>query len=140
MDELDPKFLLVSLVLSLVVTWTIGLVPPIAIRYVWAKRPLRKWEAIGTCSMFWFMNLAAFAALGATKPPTYGVSLIAFASYWLLRGEPSAKNKSIETPLKVTQAVEDQMSRLDGLRAEGALTESEYQASRAAFLAAPNVD
>ncbi len=75
-----------TIVLSLLMTWTIGLTPPLVIRYVLLRRPISTWAAIGTCGAFWVINILIFTALGS-KSKTHGaLVLVALVSYWILRG------------------------------------------------------
>ncbi|MEI6610315.1 MAG: hypothetical protein WCO53_11310 [Deltaproteobacteria bacterium] len=81
MFELDA----LTLIVSFVITWSIGLSPPLLIRYIILRRPIEKWPAIGICALFWVINIVIFIAMGS-KSKTHGAALlIAFMSYWLLR-------------------------------------------------------
>lgn len=90
MLELSP----LELFLSFIITWTIGLAPPLLIRYVFAKRPMEKWPAIGTCAGFWFLNILLFTALGSQSKGHTVLLVIAFVSYAILRRPLSAKEIS----------------------------------------------
>jgi len=87
MFELDP----LTIEASIVLTWGIGLAPPIVIRYAILKRPMNKWPAIGTCAAFWFFNVILFTALGSKSKTHAALTLIAFVSYWILRKAGTAK-------------------------------------------------
>ena len=53
-----------------------------------------KWPAIGTCAIFWFLNIIIFTALGS-KSKTHGaLTLVAFVSYWILRKAVKAKESA----------------------------------------------
>lgn len=83
-----------DVVLSFILTWGIGLAPPVLIRYVFRKEPTDKWPAIGICSLLWLLNVILFTALGS-QSKTHGVlALIAYVSYWLLR-RPSQKTEVV---------------------------------------------
>jgi len=87
MYELDP----VDIVFSFVLTWVIGLTPPLVIRYAIVKGPMDKWPAFGACAFFWFFNLFLFIFLGS-QSKSHGVLIfIAFVSYWILRKKETAK-------------------------------------------------
>jgi len=89
MYELDAT----TLIVSFVITWSIGLLPPVLIRYAFLKHPLAKWPAIGTCALFWMINIVLFTAIGS-KSKTHGaLALIAFVSYWILRQGTAAKTE-----------------------------------------------
>jgi hypothetical protein len=90
--ELDAT----TIIVSFVFTWSIGLIPPVLIRYAFLKRPLAKWPAIGTCALFWVLNIVLFTAMGS-KSKTHGaLVLIAFVSYWILRQGTAAKTEQEE--------------------------------------------
>ena len=90
MHEFDP----VTIIASIVFTWGIGLAPPLVIRYAFLKKPMDKWPAISTCAFFWFLNIILFSALGSQSKTHAALTLVAFASYWLLRKPLAAKGNS----------------------------------------------
>jgi len=92
MNEYD----ITTIGLSLVITWGIGLLPPVLIRYAIIRRPLSKWVAIAVCAVFWFINIIIFTALGSQSKTHAALYLIAFASYWILRKEPKLATPSEE--------------------------------------------
>lgn len=81
MAELDA----VTILLSFIITWGIGLAPPLLIRYIFLKRPVSRWPAIGICASFWVFNVILFTALGSKSRSHFALTLVAFVSYWLLR-------------------------------------------------------
>jgi|SaaInlStandDraft_4_1057021.scaffolds.fasta_scaffold78335_2 hypothetical protein len=84
MNEYDAA----TIALSFLITWSIGLLPPVLIRYAIIRRPLSKWVAIAVCAVFWFANIIIFTALGSQSKTHAALYLIAFVSYWILRKEP----------------------------------------------------
>lgn len=90
MLELDA----VTIVASIILTWGIGLAPPIVIRYAILKRPMNKWPAIGTCGAFWLFNVILFTALGSKSKTHAALTLVAFVSYWILRKARKAKEQA----------------------------------------------
>lgn len=83
-----------DIVLSIIFTWIIGLLPPVLIRFVFLKRPIAKWPAIGICSLFWFCNMVLFIAL-RSKSKTHAVLwLVAWISYLILRRENKPSNST----------------------------------------------
>lgn len=84
----DPPLLILALVLSVVVTWGIGLAAPLLIRYVFLRRPLSKkaasWIAAGFSFVFWMAFLVINSALGE-KPGTGVVWIIMFfVARWIM--------------------------------------------------------
>jgi hypothetical protein len=78
--ELHP----LELVLSFILTWSIGLAPPLLIRFKFNKEPMGKWPAIGTCALLWLFNVMLFTALGSQSKSHGALTLVAFISYWIL--------------------------------------------------------
>lgn len=76
---------IISIALSIVITWGIGLTPPLLIRYVFLKKPIAKKPAIIIASVFWFINLVLFVALGSRSKTHAALFLVAVASYYILR-------------------------------------------------------
>jgi len=75
----------ITLIISALFTWGIGLTPPLLIRFLFMRRAIGKGWAIGTAAIFWFINIIIFTALGSTSK-THGVLfLVAWASYAILR-------------------------------------------------------
>ncbi|MBN8716752.1 MAG: hypothetical protein J0H95_07225 [Xanthomonadales bacterium] len=74
-----------NLLLSLALTWGIGLAPPLLIRYVFARRPIGKGAAIGLCVLFWLFNFILFTALGSQSKAHTALVLVALASFAILR-------------------------------------------------------
>lgn len=79
------EFDTVTIIASIIITWGIGLAPPLIIRYAILKRPMDKWPAIGTCAIFWLLNIVIFTVLGSKSKTHAALTLVAFVSYWLLR-------------------------------------------------------
>lgn len=78
-------FTLEMFLVSVVVTWAIGLLPPVLIRFAFLKRPIGKWPALATCAFFWLFNFVLFTFLGSRSKTHTVLILIAMASYWILR-------------------------------------------------------
>lgn len=84
----DPSLLIMTLVVSFIVTWALGLTPPLLIRYAFVRRPLTKkaasWIAAGFSAFFWMAFLVLNSALGE-KPGTGVVWIIMFfVSRWIM--------------------------------------------------------
>ncbi len=87
------EFDAVTIMVSIVLTWGIGLAPPLVIRYAILKRPMNKWPAIGTCAAFWFFNIILFTALGSKSKSHAALTFVAFVSYWILRKAAKTKEQ-----------------------------------------------
>jgi len=76
-----------TLIVSAVFTWGIGLTPPLLIRFVFVRRPISKGWAIASVLLFGYVNFAIFCANAAVNGRRVGPAfiLIAFASYAILR-------------------------------------------------------
>jgi len=84
-------FSTIDLIGSFLLTWVIGLMPPLLLRYLIIGKPLSKGWAISICGLFWFINMAIFIALGSKSKSHTALILVAMVSYWILHREPKAK-------------------------------------------------
>ena len=108
MNEYD----LTTIGLSFVITWGIGLLPPLLMRYAIIRRPLSKWVSIAVCTVFWFVNIIIFTAMGSQSKTHAALYLVAFVSYWILRKEPKSAMLSEEnSEVESTSPIEDDAGR-----------------------------
>ncbi|RJP40637.1 MAG: hypothetical protein C4547_02180, partial [Phycisphaerales bacterium] len=81
----DPPLLVMTVVVSLIVTWTLGLTPPLLIRYVFVRRPLSKmaasWIAAGFAAFFWL----GFRALSQTQWVRSGTGAVWIIMFFVAR-------------------------------------------------------
>lgn len=87
--------------MSLVLTWGIGLAPPLLLRFVFFRRPFKMWSAVGTVVVFWMFNLLLFLALGSQSKTHTALLLIAMVSFFILRKgakEQQLEHDNIKTP------------------------------------------
>ena len=85
-----------TLAISAILTWGIGLAPPLLLRFVFFRRPFEKWWAIGTVSVFWLFNMVLFISLGSKSKTHAALVLVALVSFYILRKEPKEKLPSEE--------------------------------------------
>ena len=83
--EENYTYFWLSIILSLVLTWGIGLTPPLLIRYVFLKKPMGKKGALAVCGLFFFLNIIVFSILGSESKTHTALILVAFISYWILK-------------------------------------------------------
>lgn len=69
----------------IILTWGIGLTPPLLIRFLLLRRPMEKKYALGIVGLFWFFNLLLFTAFGSKSKTHFGLILVALVSYAILR-------------------------------------------------------
>jgi len=74
-----------DIVLSILLTWLIGLTPPLLIRFVIVRRALQKGWTWALVVCFWFVNISIFVALGSLNKGHAVLLLVAWASYGILR-------------------------------------------------------
>jgi hypothetical protein len=74
-----------ALLVSALITWGVGLAPPLLIRFVFVRRAIGKGWSIGLVGLFWMFNVALFAALGSQSKSHGPLALVALASYGILR-------------------------------------------------------
>ena len=104
LQDIDSWPLWAILFLSLLVTWGIGLTPPLLIRYVFLKRPINnKGSAILICVLFFILNFIVFAVLSDGKANLVVLLPIVCVSYFILRKSPTEKlvEKEEKTPNKL---------------------------------------
>jgi len=73
------------MLISALITWSVGLAPPLFIRFFLLKRPLSNWAAITICALFLFGNLWLFTAMGSKSKTHSALLFVAMASYCILR-------------------------------------------------------
>lgn len=66
---------------SFFITWTVGLIPPLTIRYLAYNRPLSRNHSIFLCTLFWIVNISFFTLMGSTNKSHTVLLLIAFVSH-----------------------------------------------------------
>ncbi len=130
-DEGEYGLLAAFLTFSFIVTWGIGLTPPLLIRYVFYRRPLNKWPAIGYCTLFLFANISIFTILGSESKTHNVLVIIAFVSYYIFKrapqkdpvaptpvDKPKTKEGGSKTPIKPGKEVVATITALKKLRPE----------------------
>ncbi len=95
----------IKIVVIFGITWCVGLIPPILVRYLILSRPVGKRFAIGLCIVFWLIAAPLLSeALGNRIHTGIALTLISFVSYWILhQGKPAAdeSKKRVKTEQKV---------------------------------------
>ena len=82
---LPDRYNALELLLSLVITWTVYLVPPVLMRLA-NKEPFSVWWAVGLCVVLWFVYHIVFAYLGSDGKVGSAVLGILAAFFILRRG------------------------------------------------------
>jgi hypothetical protein len=81
--------------LSFILTFGLGLAPPLLIRFAVNKKPMNRWSAIGTCALLWYFSIVPLTVLGSKSYGT--LTLVALISYWIM----TKKNKLVRTPFSM---------------------------------------
>ena len=76
---------ILNLIVSAILTWGIGLAPPLLTRFAILRRPIGKSAAIVFVVIFWVLNLMFFIALGSQSKTHMALFFVAIASYYVLR-------------------------------------------------------
>lgn len=77
---------LVRIILSFIITWSIGLVPPLLIRYLIYGKPIKSIGlAIGVVTILYVANVVIFTLLKSQSKSHGALLIIAFVSFWILR-------------------------------------------------------
>jgi len=84
-----------TLIVSVLLTWGLGLLFPILVRFALVRKPLSKKVAILLVCIFWVLNLIFFIAIGSQSKTHMALFLVAIASYYILRaGHKKSQYKS----------------------------------------------
>ncbi len=83
--------IVLSLIYSIVLTWFIGLLPVILIRYFLIRRPLSKTSSKLLVCVFWIVNLIIFFALGSKSSTHAALYIVGLVSYFVYRTNKSLK-------------------------------------------------
>lgn len=90
-----------ELLASFVVTWAIGLAPPLLIRYGLVRGPMSRGAAVATAALFYFGNIVLFTMLGSTNRSHAVLFLIAWLSYWILQRPMRESELRAEVPCPI---------------------------------------
>jgi ribosomal protein L40E len=74
-----------NIFLSFLITWGIGLLPILIIRFLIVRRPIGKFPAGFTCLVFLIFNVMLFEALGSQTKAHGALMLVSFVSFYILR-------------------------------------------------------
>ncbi|MDD5327841.1 MAG: hypothetical protein PHY02_08520 [Phycisphaerae bacterium] len=85
MENVLGEYWWITLIISIVLTWGVGLTPPLLIRFAFLRRPISKGWAIGIVVLFWCINIVFFTAIGSKSKTHAALFLVAWASYTILR-------------------------------------------------------
>lgn len=83
-----------TIIVSFILTWGIGLIPPLIIRYAIVRKPLSKGWAIGVTAFLWMVNIIIFTALGSQSKTHAALFLVAWTSYVILKKGNKLANKA----------------------------------------------
>lgn len=84
------------LIISFIITWTIGLVPPLLLRFAIIRKSISKKLSIFLVILLWFINVNIFTALGSQSKTHGALILVAITSYYILRKGSKAPNMALE--------------------------------------------
>lgn len=85
MKDIYGENWLLTILFSAILTWGIGLAPPLLIRFAIIKHPLSKSPALIAAIFLWVFNFVFFTALGSESKTHGGLLLVAWATYSILR-------------------------------------------------------
>jgi hypothetical protein len=90
----DADSLIAALLVSLVITWGVGLAPPVFLRFVWPAVPFGRWRAIAVVGGLWMFNLLLFSAMGSQSRSHTALVFVAVVSYFILRKDATSSTSS----------------------------------------------
>ena len=85
------------LIFSAILTWGIGLAPPLLVRFAFMRKPMSENRAVAFVVAFIFVNAMIFTALGSESKTHLALLLVAVASYHILR-RGAKKGKVNDSP------------------------------------------
>lgn len=111
MTEIWGEYWLLTLIVSAILTWSIGLAPPLLIRFVFLQRPLSKPWAFILVAGFWIFNVILFTSLGSTSRTHGALFLVAWVSYAILRKGYKQYYEPVPPPLPSEKAKQESGGR-----------------------------
>lgn len=88
LHDQSPGLFYLSLAISFVVTWSVGLTPPVVIRYLLLKRPLQRkaatWTSVGICVVMLFLSVLVTDWAGEKQGSHFWVFFLFFVARWVL--------------------------------------------------------
>jgi len=122
MEDVFGEYCWITLIVSAILTWGVGLTPPLLIRFAFLRRPISKAWAIGTAAIFWCINIILFTALGSTSKTHAALFLVAWASYAILRkGVRKQQSMQLETtsdPTLQSEVIQENVRAFQDLDSE----------------------
>ena len=85
MSDVFGEYWFITLLISALLTWGIGLAPPLITRFGILHHPMTKPGALVFVVVFWLFNVLLFTALGSTSRTHGALLLVAWASFAILR-------------------------------------------------------
>ena len=117
MHELDA----LKIVVSFVITGSVGLIPPIIMRFMILNRPIGKLSAVGTCIVFWIIiSFILSAAMGSKSITDVALTLITFVSYRILRKGAATTKSMVATNSRKILSVERTIPASPAVFSQGA--------------------
>lgn len=101
---------------SVVLTWSVGLVAPLLLRFIVFRRKFRPVPAGVASILLFFANVTFFISLGSTSRTHAALVVVAFVSYLLLTKDFSDDTVAKSTPLQGSAFGESGADRNDGKR------------------------
>jgi len=115
--EKMSELLTFDMIVSIIVFWSLALFPPLITRFVFLKKPMRKYSAYIFVVLFWFINYTAQYLAGALRqelegggpphPGMIGLVLMALATFAILRQGAEPKEKPVAPNLNEKPATRE---------------------------------
>jgi len=84
----------------IMMTWCIGLIPPLLIRFIISKKQLSKKISILLSIVFFFVNIILFISLGSETKVHSALAFIGLISYIIFRYRRKTLEEKIEEKIK----------------------------------------
>ena len=99
------ELLTFDMIISIIIFWSLALIPPLITRFLLLKKPMIKYSAYIFVVLFWFVNYTAQYFAGALRqelegggpphPGMIGLFLMGLATYAILRQGAENKKQSV---------------------------------------------
>lgn len=92
MAELYGENWMTIIAVSFVITWGVGLTPPLLIRFALKRSPISRWLSFFLCLILFMINVIFFTWLGSESKTHGALALVAVVSFFILTYKRKTKS------------------------------------------------
>lgn len=93
--------LFLDILIGFIITYGIGLIPPIILRYIWIKKPMERNAAITTAVVFGLVNIVISTLIKGEAASPFPIFIIGSISAAILTAEQTLKKESKDNDSKI---------------------------------------